>query len=614
MNLNRAVLFLKVFFLFLLGFELSRLYFILYHLDGLEDGFLKVWLTTSFEGFALDVSTVMYCMAPLVLLVFVEGLIRKPLPIWYFKFFVVFDLVCVFCIGIADPEFFRQWNVKFNNQVLVYINHPKEMAVSTGAVLWSKTLLFSLVFAALLYALYTWLSGLFKKRRDIGWKHSLADLLSLGLCFVFLRGGIGVTAISQASAIYSTNRLYNAAAVNSLWNAIYYVINDVENIYGDSYKVFERAELERLFSEQMRGDTARLDLTDKDKPNVIVVLLESFTASASLRLQGQMDCMPNLDRIADENLSFLSCYSSGERTEKGLVSVVAGYPAQPMSSIIVFPDKMSKLNSMGKVLGSMGYHNSFYYGGDAEFASMKSFLIVHGIDNIVDKRNFEKKQLNSKWGAHDSYVFDRVLNDLSKVKPPFYCNVLTLSSHEPYEVPYKSIGDSKDIWYPYKNSIRYSDSCLAAFLEACEKQPWYSNTLIVLVADHGHDIGLKDVLYFGKEKYHIPLVITGGALRKELKGVAYRQVVSQTIIPSLILGSMGLPVDDFQWQTGVFHPDPFAQFQYNYGFGRVEKKANCLKDNLSPAYDFFGDKADSLSLQKRGKVFQQKLIEDFIQK
>lgn len=613
--MSRLILFLKVSILFLFGFELSRLYFLIYLKSQLGDRFVNVWATSAYSGFALDMSTVMYCVAPLFLLVFIEGVIRRPLPKWFYLFFIVLDLFCIFAITIADPELYRQWGNKFNNQVLVYINHPKEMAVSTGSVQWGKTILFALFLGMALWFLGRTVYNQFKKERSYSFTYSFTELAVLAISFVILRGGVGVATISQSSAIYSAKHLHNAAAINSLWNALYYAFNDVESLYDDKFNVTEKTKASAEFKAQVEhGDTAQLDLTDVSKPNILIVTLESFTASGSLMLEGVNNCMPQLDKIARENLCFTNCYSSGDRTEKGLVSILSGYPAQPLSSIIVFPDKMSNLPSLGKTLGKLGYSGYFYYGGDAEFASMKAYLVVHGIDNIVDKKSMDKSVLKSKWGAHDEVLYTRFLQDSKSLKQPFIADVLSLSSHEPFDVPYTSADLPKDDWYPYKNSIRYADSCLADFLEKCKRQPWYDNTIIVLVSDHGHDIGLKDKLFFGKEKFHIPLVVCGGALKKELRGIAFPQVVSQTIIPSLLLGSMGLPVTEYQWQSGVYSKNPFAQYFYNNGFGRVENQFSYIYDNLSGRLEFFGTGEDTAALLRKGRVYQQVLVEDFMKK
>ncbi len=600
--------------MFLLSFELSRLYFLIYLKDQLGDRFINVWAMSTYSGFALDISTVMYCVAPLILLMFAEGIARKRWPNWFYLFFILLDLVCIFAITISDPELYRQWGSKFNNQVLVYISHPKEMAISTGAVHWGKTVVFAIVLSISLFIIGRLIFKVINKERTYSIQYTMTELILLVVSFVLLRGGTGVTTISQSSAIYSENRLHNAASINSLWNALYYIFNDVESLYDDKFKVAESSQATQDFRNQIGEDTALFDLTSTSRPNILIVTLESFTASGSLLLEGYNDCMPNLDRIARENLYFSQCYSSGDRTEKGLVSILSGYPAQPLSSIIVFPDKMSALPGLGKELKKEGYKGYFYYGGDADFASMKAYLIVQGIDNIVDKKSLDKSWLTSKWGAHDGFIYSRFLSDARYFKEPFLANVLSLSSHEPYDVPYSSSDLEKDEWYPYKNSLRYADSCLADFLEQCKKQAWYKNTLIVLVADHGHEIGLKDKLFFGKEKYHIPLIVTGGALQEFWRGKMLNQVVSQTIIPSLLLKSMEMSDEGFKWQTGVYNKHPFAQYHYNNGFGRVENSSSCLKDNLSDQYNFFGISSDSLRIQKDGKIFQQVLVEDFMKK
>lgn len=612
--MNRIFVFFKVVFLFLLSFELSRLYFLIYLKDQLGDRFINVWAMSTYSGFALDISTVMYCVAPLILLMFAEGIARKRWPNWFYLFFILLDLVCIFAITISDPELYRQWGSKFNNQVLVYISHPKEMAISTGAVHWGKTVVFAIVLSISLFIIGRLIFKVINKERTYSIQYTMTELILLVVSFVLLRGGTGVTTISQSSAIYSENRLHNAASINSLWNALYYIFNDVESLYDDTFKVAESSQATQDFRNQIGEDTALFDLTSTSRPNILIVTLESFTASGSLLLEGYNDCMPNLDRIARENLYFSQCYSSGDRTEKGLVSILSGYPAQPLSSIIVFPDKMSALPGLGKELKKEGYKGYFYYGGDADFASMKAYLIVQGIDNIVDKKSLDKSWLTSKWGAHDGFIYSRFLSDARNFKEPFLANVLSLSSHEPYDVPYSSSDLERDEWYPYKNSLRYADSCLADFLEQCKKQAWYKNTLIVLVADHGHEIGLKDKLFFGKEKYHIPLIVTGGALQDFWRGKMLNQVVSQTIIPSLLLKSMEMSDEGFKWQTGVYNKHPFAQYHYNNGFGRVENSSSCLKDNLSDQYNFFGISSDSLRIQKDGKIFQQVLVEDFMKK
>ncbi|MFM6984054.1 MAG: LTA synthase family protein, partial [Chitinophagaceae bacterium] len=517
-------------------------------------------------------------------------------------------------ITIADPELYKQWGNKFNNQVLVYISHPKEMAISSGAVKWGKTILFALVLGFCFYCIGIILYRILRKKRQFSIQYTIADVVLTGVAFIMLRGGVGVATISQSSAIYSDKPIENAAAINSFWNALYYIFNDTESIYGDHYKVASDVVVKQSLNAQLKPDSVMFDLSDQSDFNVMIVMLESFTASGSQYFSGYNNCMPNLDKIARENLSFMQCYASGDRTEKGLVSVLSGYPAQPSSSIIVFPDKMAKLDGIGKVLKDKHYNNSFYYGGDAEFASMKAYLLLQGIYNIVDRKSFLKQELNSKWGAHDGNLYEKVLQDHRKKSEPFFTTILSLSSHEPFDVPHQSADLPRDEWYGYKNSLRYADLALYQFLKACEKEAWYDNTLIVLVADHGHDIGLSDKAYFGKEKYHIPMIVCGGALKPDLRGVKIQNVVSQTIIPSMILDAMGVRYSGFKWQTGISNVSGFAQYHYNNGFGRVDNDQEAIFDNTCKSFIYKGDIKDSAAIKRDGLYFQQYLIDDFMEK
>lgn len=599
---------------FLLLFELSRLYFVIYNAPLFQDKLLFTFIEAALKGLMLDLSTVAYCCSPFFLIWIMEIALKRQCPKWIAGTILGIETLAIFLVTIADAELFIQWGNKFSNQVLVYITHPREMALSAGSTNWLRTGILGILTLSLFIFLFKKMLKSLASAKELHYRQLGGVFVLLAFNFVMVRGGLGVATISQSSAIYSQHNVNNAAGINSLWNALYYIFNDVSSIYGKNYRVTDEKTAETEFREQIGPYDDSFTLTDAKRPNFLVVMLESFTASASKALSGYNDCLPNLDRIAAENASFAKCYASGDRTEKGLVAVLSGYPAQPASSIIVFPDKVSRLPGLGKVLSKQGYQNIFIYGGDAEFASMKSYLLVNDFNKIVDKTDFSSTALTSKWGAHDEHLYARALDALGAQKQPFLATILTLSSHEPFDVPYKSTDLPKDKWYGFRNSLRYADQCLYDFLEKCKRQPWYANTVIILVADHGHDIGLENIFYFGKEKYHIPLVVTGGALKPGIKGKQFNGVVSQTIIPSLILNSLRMDSRDFQWQTGAENPHGFAQYHYTNGFGRITNYSECVSDNLSGSYYFRGRSADSAMIRHDGQIFQQVLIDDFLRK
>lgn len=600
--------------MFLLVFEFSRLYFLIYGQAEAESNLLTVFAITAFKGFFLDLSSAAYCTAPFVLLFVIETLINKNLNPWFYRIVLGIELFAIGAITIADPELYRQWGSRFNNQVLVYVSHPLEMAISSGATQWGKTIPMALVLVLLLIIFWRLIYKLSSQKIEYSKQQLVSLIVCLLMSFLFIRGGIGVTTISQSSAIFSNKRFYNAAAINGFWNALYYMVYRVDQIYDDKYYPFDSELVKNEMAKQIAQADSVPDLTNVKDANVIVVLLESFTASASQYFSDSNNLTPNLDKIAQTSLSFKQCYASGNRTDKGIVSVMSGYPAQPASSIIVFPDKMNQLPSLVKGFVNKGYNSDFYYGGDADFASMKAYMLTQGFQKIIDKSSFEKKELNSKWGAHDENLYKKFLEQKKQNKGPFFSVLLTLSSHEPYEVSKDYHIKDQGEWAPFKNSIMYADECLHNFIEACKKEDWYKNTLIVLVADHGHDIGLENVLFFGKEKFHIPLVVTGGALNEEYNGVSINEVVSQTIVPKLILNSMGMNSSEFNWQSGIGGGNSFAQYHYNSGVGRVVNGSYYLFDNHEKTFFYQGPASDSAKVKREALIFQQAVVEDFMKK
>jgi phosphoglycerol transferase MdoB-like AlkP superfamily enzyme len=610
--------YLKLIFVFWLLSALSRLYFSLYIFSSFNENVFLSFIKTCYHGFYLDLSMIAYCLAiPLLFLLF-ETITKKQIPKIIFQIYFIIVFFSVFIITLADAELFQQWGAKFNNQVLVYIQHPIEMALSAGATNWLKTSLMGIVLLSFFILIYRKTINIISNKAELKTKHAGIVVILIALNFILIRGGIGVSTISQSSAVYASNNAQNNAAINSMWNALYYIFNNTNNIYGDKYNFLEDNLSETIFKEQFEPNyTDSIEITKATKPNYIFILLESFTASASQYFSGRNNLTPHLDQMARDNFSFLNCYASGDRTEKGLVSIFSGYPAQPVSSIIVFPDKISTMSSILSDFKKDGYFTSFIYGGDVEFASMKSYLKLNETDEIIDKRDFANSEKQSKWGAQDGVLFEKSLQKLQQFKQPFFSTILTLSSHEPYEVPYKDPNITKDKWYPYKNSLKYADECLHQFILKCQQQNWYKNTIIVLVADHGHDIGFTDIHYFGKQKYHIPLIFMGGALNPELKGKNNSKIVSQTIIPSLV--SKPSNQSKYQWQTSSNHPNGFAQYHFYNGFGRVTENSEIIFDNTSQkAYGLkfhttpLNIDADSLRLINAGKAFQQHLIKDLL--
>jgi phosphoglycerol transferase MdoB-like AlkP superfamily enzyme len=150
--------------------------------------------------------------------------------------------------------------------------------------------------------------------------------------------------------------------------------------------------------------------------------------------------------------------------------------------------------------------------------------------------------------------------------------------------------------------VHYTDSCLLDFIGKAKKQKWYKNTLIVIMADHACNYPLNRRMN-DPERYHIPMMITGGALKEEFKGAVNSNYCGHLNIPSLVCNELNLSPQKFKLSSNIFSENSFAYFTYDHGVGVLTKKNDVVYDiNLK---DVIRTKNKSDSLLKLGKFIMQ---------
>ena len=219
-----------------------------------------------------------------------------------------------------------------------------------------------------------------------------------------------------------------------------------------------------------------------DRPNVVLVLLESFSAQVVGALGGE-PVTPNLDAVAKEGILFSNIYAVSDRSDKGIVATMAGYQVLPSYSIIQYPAKSQSLSFMPQKMKEAGYKNLTYiYGGDIGFKGMNSFVTLSGFEKVITIDDFPSSVRETKWGVHDEHTFKKLAEEMeqSSTDEPYFKFYFTLSSHEPFDVPMDKLYDD-----PYINSIAYTDKCLGDFIKEVKNKNLWDNTLFVFIADHG---------------------------------------------------------------------------------------------------------------------------------
>lgn len=366
-----------------------------------------------------------------------------------------------------------------------------------------------------------------------------------------------------------------------------------------------------------RDDTLRT-LVDP-KANVLVLLLESFSGAACNYLNPSADpaLMPAVNRAMAEGIAFTRCYANSFRTERGLVSVLSAFPGQPTYSVVTNRDCLASLPSLTRPFADAGYSLEFLTGGDGEFCNLPLYLDHSGFTTVTDRSLFPSESHDCRWGLHDGqmypYVLDRLQQewiaandsaDVADAASPYLKVFLSVSSHEPFEVPMQRHAD------PYLNSVAYADSCLGAFLDQLRADTVIWNHLLVVgLSDHGYANYPAGIAQHDPERYHIPMFWTGGAVRGHLDVDTYCQ---QTDLATTLLRRLNLPADSLAYSHDVFdaRSPHFAFYAWPDGFGLLTDSCRYVQDNYYDGHPLPGSDDPTGRAEHFGKAYLQTIYDN----
>lgn len=441
---------------------------------------------------------------------------------------------------------------------------------------------------------------------------SIILLLLTGLLFLPIRGGITVSTMNTGQAYYSQNAYLNHSAVNPLFSLLESITHQED--FASQYRFMKDKEADKIFATMTStSDENTYPLLNeatfkKGTPDILIVIMESFASDIMPSMGSYKDVAVCLDSIAQQSILFTRFYANSFRTDRGMVSILSGYPAQTTTSIMRYPRKTSQLPSIARNLVKYkNYKTTYYYGGDADFCNMRSYLVSQGYQHIISDANFPIEDKLSKWGVPDHILAARMMKDIKaqqNEKRPMLRILQTSSSHEPFEVPYHRLKDKR------LNAFAYTDSVMGAIVREYRKQPRWKNTLIVFVPDHvgGYKENLND---HDRSRYQIPLILAGGAISRPMKvGI----IGSQHDIAATLLGQLGVEHREFTFSKNMMSDatPKFAFFAVNDAFGIVSEENSLIYDNRSKRIVY--DKGEKGFNLKRGQAYLQKLYDDLAKK
>lgn len=603
----------KLLFFWMLLFLVARILFLIFLFTTTSQHDLSQWPLSLVYGLRLDASTTGYLMTlPLILwttylFTKMKILLRSIVLLQGILLFLIIGII------IGNIGIYAAWGTMINARALAFLQDPSGIIASQTT--------FELISRLAIWLVLTFSLLAFFKRKvlnlneDTDKKKALfSAVFFLLLIPVGIRGGLQEIPINESASSYSEVIPLNHAATNPAW----YLLNNISKSglnNKNPYVYFPDSIATHYFHQHIERESSFIKILKTNRPNIVFITLESWTADiiGPLNASSQENITPFFSSLCDSGLLFSNIYSSGRRTDQMLPSILCGFPAPPNHSVSRFSDKLQQLPFLSKDLEKAGYLPSFFYGGELGFANMNTFLIQAGFKSISGKDDYQPEQIYSKWGAHDEHLFNKVLSELEQKKVPFFTMMLTLSTHEPFDIPGEKKFGEKTESDKFKNSAYYTDQCLKKFFEAARHTKWYSNTLFILVADHGHNLPLKRD-YYDPAAYRIPLLWYGNPLKNEYRGTQRSHHGGQHEIAYSLLQQLGLKTSDYSYSNSLFSEgkEKGVYINYDSGYGWKEGENQIVYLFAEKKYLAYTQiSSDSVSLL-RGQSFLQKLYQGFL--
>ena len=609
----------RQFLFWIIYFNLTRLVFIVYHIKILlaENITFRETLGTFTHSLKLDIATVCYILIfPFFLLIIQIFYCPKWLNLVNRIYTGI--IVTVYSLTVAgEMGIYSEWKTKLTYKVIKYLYHPDEI-FNSG----KTSTFFILVFVFLALAIggnYLY-NRFFYHDVEKPRVHPVAFLaftfLTPGLLFIGLRGGFQQIPINQSESYFSYHNILNTAAVNNGFNLYISIFENLQNIGHNPYIFMDPSKaaaiMKRIY--QTPVDTT-IRILKTNRPNIVLLILESWSADLIEDLGGKPGITPEFRKLQQNGILFDQIYASGSRSEQGMASIFSGFPAHPISSITVQPDKVVRLPSMTRTLNHAGYSSAFYFGGQLIYGNIRSYILFNGFDKVMEGADFPASTPQGKLGIHDQFTLSYMLEDLSKMKQPFFSSLFTVSTHSPWDQPFDKPLKWGDNEQEYINAAYYTDHCLGEFFKAAALKSWFNNTLFIIIADHSHNS------YYNwhpqtKEYHRIPMLFYGSVIEDGYRGTKWRKLGNQHDIAATILAQLNLPRADFPYSKNLFNPNTsdFAYFSTEDGVGWIRPDSYYTYDKTSDYYYWWSDQKLTDSVRQEGFAYLQTVFSDYMSK
>jgi phosphoglycerol transferase MdoB-like AlkP superfamily enzyme len=540
---------LKIYLLFVLLFFLGRLGLYFLYFDRIDDISFAESLFSFLYGLKLDTMSIsIILILPTLLLSFTPQVLAQYVG-RFLNGYILFFLLIALYIENATFPFVEQYDVRPNYLFIEYLKYPQEVS---SMIL--KEYPLQLIGALAMLLIGGWAYLRFSPLRLVEaiqtplWKRALLFPLVGLLLFIGIRSSFGHRPANLSDALYSTNRMANEIAKNSLYSIGYaYKRNakeeDLVNPYGkiELSEAYGRVGTKLSLIGSGEYPFSRFEPTHfptQKSKNLVLFIQESMGSQFVGFSGGDATITPNMEKLSHKGIAFTNLFSNGTRSIQGLAGVSSGYLPLPGEGVVKRNKSQSGFFTVASLLKPFEYKSSFIYGGEGRFDNMRSWCMGNGFDEVIEQKDYVNPSFVSTWGVSDE---DLILKANEKFKThtakgeKFVSVIFSSSNHSPFELPEGKIefiaGKPK---YGVENAVKYADFAIGRLFELAKKEAYYKDTVFVVVADHNIRVYGDDLVPVSM--FHIPALIVSDGVKPQ----KYNLLSSQPDVLATALDLIGI--------------------------------------------------------------------------
>ncbi len=550
----------------LLFLSLCRIFFIIYLFPYLKGAPFNEFPLVMASGVLFDVQAMVYFLSLFHLL---SLLPLRPNHKTYqlaLKTLFIIGLGSIMLLNFIDMEFYKIKTRRSGVELFQLVSDKSNPVFSYIYNYWWLSLLFLAFLAASMYW-YPKQKKTLKRPRLV--PAAISFVLIAGLLFLGARGGFYTKPLRSFDAARFVDPRWVSAVINSPTQII--------TSYSSAVPVplhFMSDDECFAIVQPIKKENNSLKL--KAKPNMVLIILESFGRDYCGYMNRETRFTPFLDELSKKSLVFSNAYSSGTTSMESLPAIFASIPSLLEVPYINSNFQNNTVKGAHYYLSRNGYDCSFYYGAENGSMGFDNFLKISGDINYYGRNEYPDKvsDYDGSWGIWDEPYLQYYADQLANKKAPFFSSVFTLTSHDPYHIPevYKDLFKGGDL--PIHKAVEYTDYALRKFFETASHQQWFDNTIFIITADHPSH-SRNEYFYSPTGKYEIPLLIYSPKLIKA--GINDSATVSHIdIMPTLLdLGLVSQPF--FSMGNNLLSQTHGIAINKDYGVAQVIQYPYCLR-------------------------------------